>query len=231
MKKFSMALVAVSALSIVLAAGPVNAGTLYLAPADNTNQIGFAICCGENPPPGGVITGPWGVGNTITLAGSGPFDLATVDLFGYAGGGSLPIEVSLYSGLNPNTGTFLGSEQVTPTGNGFTTEVFNFGGLTVPQTLTFIVSIVGNGGSYDDSFVDWQQFTGNTGSPTIGTSGDMWYGAPGSYVADDNFATFNGAKTNTLAVEFNAVPDGGTTLALLGLAIAGLAGLRRKLRV
>jgi hypothetical protein len=31
--------------------------------------------------------------------------------------------------------------------------------------------------------------------------------------------------------QFSAVPDGGTTLALLGLAVAGLVGLRRKLSV
>ena len=200
MKKFSMALVAVSALSFVMAAGSANASTIYLAPQNPSNlyannQIGFS-----GP------SGAWGVGNTITLAGSGPYDLATVDLFGYAGGGSLPIEVSLYSGLNPNTGTLLGSEQVIPTGNGWTTEVLNFDGLSVPQTLTYIVSIVGNIGNYDDSFVDWQQFTGVTGSPTVGTSGNMWYGAPGSFVADDSYAVATGAQTDTLAVAFNTVP-------------------------
>ena len=209
MKKFSLALLAASALSIVMAAGSANASPIYLAPEDTSNlygnnQIGFS-----GP------SGAWGVGNTITLAGSGPFTLGTVDLFGYAGGGSLPIEVSLYSGSNPNTGTLLGSEQVTPTGNGWTTEVLNFGGLSVPQTLTFIVSIVGNGGSYDDSFVNWQQFTGVTGSPTIATSGDMWYGAPGSYVADDSYAVATGAQTNTLAVEFNTVPEDPSLLYML----------------
>ena len=195
-------------------------GNLYA-----NNQIGFTACCGYSP--GGVINGVFGVGNTITLAGSGPIYLSTVDLFGYAGGGSKPIEVDLYSGSNPNTGTLLGSEQVTPTGNGWTTEVLDFGDLLVPQTLTFIVSIVGNGGSYDDSFVDWQQFTGVTGAPTIGASGDMWYGSPGSFVADDAYAVVTGAETNTLAVSMNAVPEVSTwAMMLLGFAGLGFAGYR-----
>ena len=36
-------------------------------------------------------------------------------------------------------------------------------------------------------------------------------------------------NTTDLSVTLTPVPDGGTTLALLGLALAGLAGLRRKL--
>jgi hypothetical protein len=189
------------------------------------NQIGFAPCCGLQP---GGISGAYGVGNTITFAGSGPFDLGTVDLFGYAGGGSLPIEVALYGGGNPNTATLLGSAEVVPTGNGFTTEVLNFGNLLVPQTLTFIVSIVGNSGSYDDSFVNWQQFTGKTGAPTTGTSGDMWYGSPGSFVADNSYAVATGAETNTLAVQFNATPLPSTwTMMLIGLAGLGFVGYRQ----
>lgn len=223
-----LATLAVLSASVViwgLIGSPAKASVIYQAPQEN-NQIGFAPCCGFEP--GGVISGAYGVGNTITFAGSGPFQLGTVDLFGYAGGGSLPIEVDLYAGTNPNTGSLLGSATVTPTGNGWTTEVLNFGNLLVPQTLTFIISIVGNSGSYDDSFVNWQQFTGATGAPTIGTSGDMWYGSPGSFIVDNSYAINTGASTDTLAVQFNATPLPSTwTMMLIGLAGLVFVGYRQ----
>ena len=211
---------------------PANADSvIYLAPDSSSlyanNQIGFTPCCDQYP---GGISGPYGVGNTITFAGSGPFNLGTVgvSMFGYAGGGSLPIEVDLYAGGNPNTGALLGSAEVIPTGNGMTTEVFNFNGLVVPQTLTYIVSIVGNNGSYDDSFVNWQQFTGIAGSPTIGTSTDMWYGtAPGNFVIDNNYAIDTGAQSNTLAAEFTAVPEPASLL-MFGSGLLGFLGVARR---
>jgi hypothetical protein len=59
-------------------------------------------------------------------------------------------------------------------------------------------------------------------------------GTPGQYY-EYQFAQSNqtGNGTPLINVTFTefAVPDGGTTLALLGLAVAGLAGLRRKLSV
>ena len=212
----------VAAVLAVSGAGAAQAGIIYEAPADNSNQIGFS----GNP--GVSDGGAFGVGNTITFVGSSPSHVvSTVDLFGYAGGGSEPIEVDIFSGANPNTGMLLGSEQVTPTGNGWTTEVFDFNNLVVPQTVTFIVSIVGNSGSYDDSFVDWQQFTGAAGSPTVGTAGDMWYGSPGNFVVDDSYAVLTDAKTNTLAVQFNAPEP--STWVMLGFGFAGLgfAGWRK----
>jgi hypothetical protein len=206
------------AVTIFASLGAAQANVIYEAPQDSNNQIGFS----GNP-------GVYGVGNTITFAGSGSFTLGTVDLFGYAGGGSKPIEVDLYAGTDPNTGAHLGSEQVIPTGNGYTTEVFNFGYLVVPHTVTFIVSIVGNTGSYLDSFVDWQQFTGKTGAPTVGTSGDMWYGSPGSFVVDNSYAVATGAQTNTLAVQVSGVPEPSTwAMMILGFLGIGFMAYRQK---
>jgi hypothetical protein len=218
----------VMAAAVLTSLSPVRAGVIYQAPQDNTNQIGFSGSVAN-----GAVSGAFGVGNTITFAGSGPVSISTVDLYGYAGGGSKPIEIDLFSGANPNTGTLLGSAQVVPTGNGYTTEVFNFGNLLVASnTLTFIVSIVGNNGSYDDSFVNWQQFTGTTGAPTIGTSGNMWYGSSGGYVIDNGYAVDTGAKTNTLAVQFNsvsAVPEPSTwAMMILGFCGVGFMAYRRK---
>jgi hypothetical protein len=223
--------------AVLLAFGAVvaRADTIYLASEANeyaNNQIGFAPCCGDQP---GNITGPFGAGNTITFAGSGLYSLQTVDLFGYAGGGTVPIDVDLYAGANPNVSSFLGSATTDVTGNGWTTEVLDFSGLEVPDTLTFIVSLPVNNGSYDDAFVNFQQFTGIAGSPNVGTSGDMWYGSAGSYVVDNNYAVATGAQTNTLAVQFNgisvdtsnqaAAPEP-STLGLLFVAAAGFAVLK-----
>ena len=225
------------AATMVVSLSAAKADVLYLSPQASSNyannQIGFATCCGFEP--GGVVSGAFDVGSTITLAGSGASSyLGAFDLFGYAGGGSLPIEVSLYAGANPNTGSLLGSAKVTPTGNGWTTEVVNFGHLQVPKTLTYIVSIVGNNGSYDDSFVNWQQFTGVTGSPTVGSSGNMWYGLPGHFVADNNYAVNTGAQTNTLAVQINSVsvpgPIAGAGLPVLLAFLGGVIVNRRRTR-
>ncbi len=218
-KKSLLASAAVVAALVMLGEGVAQAQVIYKAPADDTNQIGFS----GNP--GGLSNGPFGVGNTITFAG--PDLVSTVDLFGYAGGGSLPIEVDLYSGSDPNAGTLLGSEQVTPTGNGYTTEVFDFHNLAVPNQITFIISIVGNTGSYDDSFVNWQQFTGNASAPTVGASGDTWYGSPGGYVVDNNYAVDTGAMTNTLAVQFNAPEPATWAMLGLGFAALGFVGYRK----
>jgi hypothetical protein len=191
----------------------------------SNNQIGFT----GYP----AISGPFDVGNTITLAGSGPLSLETVDLFGYAGGASTApfptVEVDLYAGTDPNTGTLLGSATANLIGNGWAPVILNFNGLPLAtNTLTFIVSLPGNNGSYDGSFVNWQQFTAVTGGPTIGSGdGVMWYGtAPGNFILDTTFAEATGAQSNYLAVRLNTVPTPESgAVSLLVTMLTGLGGL------
>ena len=75
-------------------------------------------------------------------------------------------------------------------------------------------------------------------APGLGTSDvGIWANGPSDYIIQTSWI-LAGAPLGTPAWVSNpsggtftlsAVPDGGTTLALLGLAVAGLAGLRRKL--
>jgi hypothetical protein len=54
----------------------------------------------------------------------------------------------------------------------------------------------------------------------------MWYGSPGSFVVDNSYAVATGAETDTLAAQFNAVPEPATwAMMLLGVGMIG-AGLR-----
>jgi len=227
MKSFVKWNLAVVALAVGLAcASSAYADTLYQATTyDNNNGLNFGPDGTSNPP----LAGYWEMGNTISFAGSASrYSLTTVDVTLYGGGDvNYPIEMQIYSGNNPNTGTLLGTETA-PAGYGVNTTVFNFGGLVVPGTVTYILSLPDQNGSYDSIFL-YPILTSHS-APTIGNGpNSLWYGTPGSFVANDTYAHADGAGSNYLQAEFNGfVPDGGTTLALLGFAIAGLAGLRRK---
>lgn len=57
----------------------------------------------------------------------------------------------------------------------------------------------------------------------------MWYGSPGSYVVDNSYAIDTGAKTNTLAVQVNSVPEPSTwAMMILGFFGLGFMAYRRK---
>jgi hypothetical protein len=235
MKKFSMALVAVSALSFVMAAGSANAQSIYQATTGNNgNGLNFGPDgLTPNPP----FSGYWEMGNTITFAGGASnytLSSSSVDLTLYGGGDvTYPIQMDIYSGSNPNTGTLLFTETA-PAGYGTNTTVFDFSGDVVPGTVTYILSLPDQNGSYDSIFL--YPILTSGAAPSVGSGpNSLWYGMPGSFVANSSYAPADGnsSTTNYLQVEFNgaAVPDGGTTLLLLGLAVAGLAGLRRKFSV
>jgi hypothetical protein len=90
-----------------------------------------------------------------------------------------------------------------------------------------------------NQYLDYAQGSGqNPGGLlfSVNAPGDtlLWSGNNGGngtgYSFAGNFGN-NGVIAPADTTFTMTVPDGGTTLALLGLAIAGLAGLRRKLRV
>ena len=86
-------------------------------------------------------------------------------------------------------------------------------------------------------------YPSNPGILFVGTNVELnlWYqsgvnaagGGPGYYASGEQggvyFPATAGGWGESGTFSLTAVPDGGTTLSLLGLAIVGLAGLRRKL--
>jgi hypothetical protein len=217
MKKFSFALLAGSALSIAMTAGSANAQVLYQATTSNSgNALNFGPDVTPNPPIGG---GYWEMGNTITLAGSSStYFVSSVDLTLYGGGDtSYPIQMDIYSGNNPNSGTLLGT-YTAPAGFGTNTTVFDVGGLAVPGTITYILSLPDETGSYDSVFL--YPILTSGAAPTIGSGpNSLWYGDPGTFVANNTYAISDGnsATTNYLQVEVNA-PEGGASWLYLLLA-------------
>lgn len=130
--------VLVVAAGLAFATGAYADTVIYQATTPNgDNGLNFGPDGTANPPPSGY----WEMGNTITFAGSGSHTLSTVDLTLFGGGDvSYPIELQIYSGNNPNTGTLLGTFTA-PAGYGVNTTVFNLGGLIVPDTVTYILSL------------------------------------------------------------------------------------------
>jgi hypothetical protein len=85
-----------------------------------------------------------------------------------------------------------------------------------------------------DLYLDLGGLLFTTGSDVY----NLWGGDNNGYSSDNDSYSLSGRNGNYIdypgtltLVAAAATPDGGTTLALLGLAVAGLAGLRRKLNV
>ena len=213
MKKFPLALLAGLALSIAMVAGSANAQILYQATTnDGGNGLRFGPDSTPNPPTG---AGYWEMGNTITLAGAASTNyLSSVDLTLYGGGDtSYPIQMDIYSGSDPNSGTLLGT-YTAPAGFGTNTTVFDLDGLAVPDTITYILSLPDQNGSYDSIFL--YPILTSGAAPTVGSGpNSLWYGAPHSFVANSTYAIADGGSTNYLQVEVNAAEGGGALLYLL----------------
>jgi hypothetical protein len=151
----------------------------------------------------------------LTIAGSGTFTTGTS-----YGDGYLPI-------LSINGTTNLGG----------ITGLETSGGVGIDPALGTLTTTAGNF-NYDNAFspvlpnfsLNGLLFDLASGPPNSPVN--IYYIGPGTYEFSygRNGYDPNAPGAGGSAITFNAqVPDGGTTLSLLGLAMVGLAGLRRKL--
>ena len=111
--------------------------------------------------------------------------------------------------------SFTGNNTLTPTLTAPVTPqwTFTFGGVTYSFDLTVLTSAFSSGGSISESGTGIAHIDGQSAFATWSLDG-----------TGRNFHF-------TASVHTTAIPDGGSAVALLGLALAGVEVLRRKLRI
>jgi len=211
--QLGLTLLGVAALGLQLQAQSIiYDAPLYTVSGPGGSTLYNAVALGDNGTPGR----PAGdhIGNTVTFSGTDR-KLVSVDMMLLAfGSGSPRFTLDLYAGANPNTGSLLGSatsEQLTPVFGKVLT--FQFGGLAVPDTLTYVIS--------SSTGADPASTPASASGVTVGSAvNSLWYGtAPGNFTQNDTWALADGAPNNYLSATFKAIPEPTVS------ALAGLAGL------
>ena len=164
------------------------------------------------------------MGTNVVAHGSGAINLMEL---------TLDIVVSPATGINASSGTInMGESNVNVPGyTGFTGPTnFGSGGAFFPNTSSG--DFVGINDSFGNIFVP-AGYVSNTALSNSMTFNNATFAslglAPGTYVWSWGTGTGLGNQSFTLIIPRDTVPDGGSTVSLLGFALLGLAALRRKL--
>ena len=161
------------------------------------------------------------VGANVVANGSGAFNLTGLTLFGI-GGGDAHIEpniaaIDLADAPGASQDTYFGFSGPSSFGTGLFTFASSSSG--------DLVSIVG---AFNELFVPRGYVSGTalSGSSTYNSATFASLGVtPGTYV----WTWGTGLPNQNFTLRIGVVPDGGSTVSLLGFALLGLAAVRRKL--
>src|SRR5947207_14277430 len=167
------------------------------------------------------------VGSNVVANGSGAFNLSGLTGEGNLGGGPRGVRASIgfigihpVPGLLPSYAGFTGPTSFGSSGDLFSTDASSGNSVAISALMGILVVPVGyvSGNTLSNSMT-----FNNATLASLGVT-------PGTYVwtwgtgADQNFTL----QIGSVGVPPPGVPDGGTTVSLLGCALLGLAALRRK---
>jgi hypothetical protein len=163
-----------------------------------------------------TVSGNYGAGDTVDLTVSGTVDLASGDYTANAAG-------ILVSPPTSNTGSHPG--QTSPGAGGLPYAALLLGNSTLGFFPLFPADTAdGLGSSTPPTTLSVDETLGSI----FGNSVSIPDGTVLELEVDD-INTYDNSGSFTVGNAISGVPDGGTTVALLGLSLAGLAALRRRL--
>ena len=213
-------------------------------------MVGCLLALAVLPARADTITYSIGLGNSAISGYTGPYATATVNRtdsthatitfsalsgggnqFLFVDGGSVAVNVNATSWtLGAITGTQVPSA-------GFAPLSFSNGGSGNEDGFGTFNQKIDNFDSFDHAALTVTFSLTDTSGSWL-TAGDVLAqngGSTGYYlgahiaVTSDPALQANGAKATGFAVDNGIVPDGGTTIALLGFALVGVGALRRKI--
>ena len=172
------------------------------------------------------ITGVIGFSGTATLDGSTA--ASSTEVLGW-GNNNIGLTAGTFASLSSSASVALAGKWFFNSGaknnfwivtDGANTYTFNLKASSVFGTSTTLVD-----GKVTTSISVF--LAGTVVSSVLGLDPTSWTGS--MTIQDPNVPNQKGGYTYTESISFNSVPDGGTTVLLLGSALSGLALIRRKL--